>query len=116
MTKCLKLECFTGPASALHIDDLALGSVGILYHSFKFFLKDWPEGGYYTTGGRSSDLPRGEIYLGGDSIASGYYKLPEETAASFIVDPDGTRWFRTGDIGEMAHNMTLKIIGRFAFY
>lgn len=107
---------FTGPASALHIDDLALGSVGILYHSFKFFLKDWPEGGYYTTGGRSSDLPRGEIYLGGDSIASGYYKLPEETAASFIVDPDGTRWFRTGDIGEMAHNMTLKIIGKFVFY
>lgn len=21
------------------------------------------------------------------------------------------RWFRTGDIGEVAHNMTLKIIG-----
>jgi acyl-coenzyme A synthetase/AMP-(fatty) acid ligase len=28
----------------------------------------------------------------------GYWELPEQTARGFIVDPDGTRWYRTGDV------------------
>jgi len=43
----------------------------------------------------------GEIVLGGGNIALGYFRMPEKTAEDFHVDLSGTRWFRTGDIGEM---------------
>ncbi|OTF74160.1 hypothetical protein BLA29_009924 [Euroglyphus maynei] len=42
----------------------------------------------------------------------GYYKMPEQTAQDFHVDEDGCRWFRTGDIGELYPDGTLKIIDR----
>ena len=28
----------------------------------------------------------------------GYWNLPERTASAFHVDPDGGRWYRTGDL------------------
>ena len=43
----------------------------------------------------------GEICLRGDPVAHSYYKNPEKTSESFFME-DGKRWFRTGDIGEMA--------------
>ena len=45
--------------------------------------------------------PRGEVILGGNQIAKGYYKLPEKTDEEFYTDDEGTRWFMTGDIGEV---------------
>ena len=54
----------------------------------------------------------GEICLGGGNIATGYYKMPEKTAEDFYRDKDGTRWFKTGDIGEMYPDGTLKIVDR----
>ena len=56
--------------------------------------------------------PRGEIVIGGGNVALGYYKLPEKTKEDFFTDGDGLRWFRTGDIGEMYPDGTLKIIDR----
>lgn len=41
--------------------------------------------------------PEGEILLKGKTITPGYYKKPEETAASFTADG----FFRTGDAGAM---------------
>ena len=38
----------------------------------------------------------GEIWLHGDSVADGYFRMPEETAAAW---EDG--WFKTGDVGVM---------------
>ena len=89
--------------------DLTTGHTGVPFHSVKYYLKDWPEGGYST-----ADLPnpRGEIVIGGPTVSKGYYKMPQETAESFKTDPDGTRWFETGDIGEVLPNGCLKIIGR----
>ena len=43
----------------------------------------------------------GEICLGGGNIALGYFKLPDKTAEDFFTDSTGTRWFRTGDVGEI---------------
>ncbi|GAA1954549.1 AMP-binding protein [Agromyces allii] len=43
----------------------------------------------------------GEVQLSGPTLASGYLDDPERTAAAFTVDADGTRWYRTGDLGEL---------------
>lgn len=51
---------------------------------------------------------RGEIWMRGNSIGSGYYKLPEQTAADF--DEDG--WFHSGDIGLITPEGKVKIIDR----
>ena len=60
----------------------------------------------------SSDrpCPRGEIWLGGGSIAVGYYKNPEKTAEEFHT-VNGKRWFSTGDIGLIEPDGSLRIIG-----
>ncbi len=41
----------------------------------------------------------GEIQIGGPTVFQGYYKNPEKTAEALVVDPDGSRWFCTGDAG-----------------
>ena len=61
---------------------------------------------------------RGEIYVGGDSVACGYLNEPRLTAERFIQDPirnDGSRLFRTGDTGRILPNGHLEIQGRVAF-
>mmetsp|Transcript_25136 Transcript_25136/g.17801 ORF Transcript_25136/g.17801 Transcript_25136/m.17801 type:complete len:190 (+) Transcript_25136:1089-1658(+) len=51
--------------------------------------------------------PRGEICLKGPGIFSGYYKRPDVTAECF----EGG-WFRTGDVGVIFPNGSVKIIDR----
>lgn len=41
----------------------------------------------------------GRIHLGGKTLASGYLGRPDLTAAAFVTDGDGVRWFRTDDVG-----------------
>ena len=41
----------------------------------------------------------GEIHFSTPCLFQGYYKNPEKTAESIHVDPDGKRWFMTGDAG-----------------
>ena len=43
----------------------------------------------------------GEIILRGPSVMKGYYKEPEETAATLRKRDDGYTWLYTGDLGEM---------------
>ncbi len=40
----------------------------------------------------------GELCIAGAGVMQGYWALPEQTAKGFFVAPDGTRWYRTGDI------------------
>jgi long-chain acyl-CoA synthetase len=69
---------------------------------------NWDEGNYKIT---NKPFPQGEILVGGDNVAMGYYKRPDLTDESFFIE-NGRRWFRTGDIGEFHEDGGLKIIGK----
>lgn len=96
-------------ATAMYLDENSTGRVGPPVQKTRLKLVNWEEGNYRVT---DKPYPRGEIIIGGGHIASGYYKLPEKTAEEFIDDEAGWRWFKTGDIGQMHEDGTLKIIDR----
>ncbi|MDH2923906.1 long-chain acyl-CoA synthetase [Nicoletella semolina] len=57
-----------------------------------------------------NDLPigeRGELWVKGPQVMSGYWQRPEETAETI---KDG--WLATGDIVEMGHDLNLRIVDR----
>lgn len=87
--------------------DTSLGRVGSPITPSDIRLVNWEEAGYRVT---NKPYPQGEIIIGGDNIAQGYFKLEEKTAEDFF-DEDGRRWFKTGDIGEFHEDGVLKIIG-----
>ncbi|OTF70550.1 hypothetical protein BLA29_008433 [Euroglyphus maynei] len=97
-----------GGASLMGMHDLSIGNVGAPLKGVKVRLIDWPEGGYSVN---DKPYPRGELVIGGKSIAKGYYKLPEKTEESF-EEKDGIWWFKTGDIGEINKIGAIKIIDR----
>jgi len=90
-------------------DDQSTCNVGLPVSGALIKLEPWLEGNY-----RPSDKPRprGEIVVGGDMIAHGYFNLDEQTREAFYRDEEGVRWYRTGDIGEFLPNGNLKIIDR----
>jgi amino acid adenylation domain-containing protein len=52
-------------------------------------------------GADSRDVPageEGELCIAGPGVMGGYWNLPEQTAAAFLVDAEGSRWYRTGDV------------------
>jgi amino acid adenylation domain-containing protein len=40
----------------------------------------------------------GELVISGPGVMRGYFGQPDMTAAAFLVDDDGSRWYRTGDL------------------
>ena len=58
----------------------------------------------------------GELYVGGDGLARGYWRRPELTAEKFVAnpfsaDPD-SRLFRTGDLARYRADGNLEYLGR----
>jgi L-proline---[L-prolyl-carrier protein] ligase len=40
----------------------------------------------------------GELLVSGSNVMTGYWNLPDQNQRAFLVDGDGVRWYRTGDI------------------
>ncbi|MGL5850605.1 MAG: o-succinylbenzoate--CoA ligase [Phycicoccus sp.] len=56
--------------------------------------------------------PDGRVRLGGATLAHGYLGRSDLTAAAFSDGRDGTRWFRTDDVGRLDDDSLLHIDGR----
>jgi len=64
-----------------------------------------------------SPLPAGEVgelLLGGDQLAPGYWRDPQRSASSFVSPPalGGDRWYRTGDLASLTSAGELVYHGR----
>ena len=53
----------------------------------------------------------GTIELGGATLAVGYADRPHQSGVAFRTEPDGTRWFRTDDLGRIDDGV-LTVLGR----
>jgi long-chain acyl-CoA synthetase len=53
----------------------------------------------------------GEILIGSDDVFDGYWRDDAATQAAFIVDQEGARWLRSGDVGQWQGD-ALKIVDR----
>ena len=79
------------------------GSIGVPFPSTRARIADRDD--------MSRDMPPGEpgeLLLQGPQVFSGYWNLPDETAA--VLLPDG--WIRTGDIAVMSDDGFLSIVDR----
>jgi malonyl-CoA/methylmalonyl-CoA synthetase len=55
----------------------------------------------------------GEVLVNGPTVCRGYWNNPAATAAAFVTDEAGTRWFKSGDLGRHdAENDVFRIVGR----
>jgi len=95
----------TCAASFLNADswDGFFQTVGFPLPGLEFCLESVPEMGYDAT----AQPPRGEVLIRGPTVFGGYYKDSAKTSEAFSGE-----WFRTGDVGEVQANGSLKIIDR----
>lgn len=56
----------------------------------------------------------GDLYIGGEGVARGYFKRPELTRERFVDDPfrQGHRLYKTGDLARHRSDGTLDFLGR----
>ncbi|CAJ0575910.1 unnamed protein product, partial [Mesorhabditis spiculigera] len=96
-----------GGATIADLHDLSTGTVGPPLRCAQIILEAWEEAGYSP----DNETPQGEVLIGGDHVALGYYKDEKKTKEEFS-ERNGVRYFATGDIGEFRADGSLKIIDR----
>ena len=92
--------------------DISTGRAGHPLVSCEIRLIDWNEGQYRTT---DKPNPRGEVLIGGKVVADSYFGEAAKENDNF-EEINGTRYFHTGDIGEVFPDGTLKLIGQSLLY
>jgi malonyl-CoA/methylmalonyl-CoA synthetase len=58
------------------------------------------------------DGEAGEVLVNGPNVCAGYWGDPEKSAAAFLTDPDGARWFKSGDLATFDPERGYTICGR----
>ncbi|MBQ6585809.1 MAG: AMP-binding protein, partial [Coriobacteriales bacterium] len=99
-TECVTASCLT--PQTMHKE----GSIGIPFADTYYKI---------VKPGTCEELPygeEGEIVLAGPSVMLGYLDMPEETANTLRVHPDGLTWVHTGDLGTMDDEGFLYFKGR----
>ncbi len=73
----------------------------------------------YILDAHGSPLPPGvpgEIYIGGDGVARGYWQRPDLTATKFVRNPfssdPAARLYKTGDLARRLHDGNIEYLGR----
>ena len=61
-----------------------------------------------------NDYEVGELWIGGISVAKGYYDMPNLTNQRFVMK-DGLRWYKTGDKGRFWRDDTIEFLGRMDY-
>ncbi|TAM62417.1 long-chain fatty acid--CoA ligase [bacterium] len=65
------------------------------------------------SGARLADGEVGELCIWGPNVFSGYFRNPQATAAAFLTDDGGRRWFRSGDLARLdPQSRSYAIVGR----
>ncbi len=74
---------------------------------------------FYVLGRHDEPVPQGgigELLIGGDGVAIGYWGMPEATRERFVPDRfrnlPGERLYRTGDVVRMKRNGAFQFLGR----
>ena len=70
-------------------------------------LESWDEGGYSVA---DAGGPKGELLIGGPTVATGYFSNDQPESKDFFTDQDGVHWFRTGDICSVKEKVSSHII------
>ncbi|GER90138.1 hypothetical protein KDW_43000 [Dictyobacter vulcani] len=93
----------------LPLDDRAVVSIGAPIANTQIYILD----------AHDHMLPvgiSGELVIGGDGLARGYFQRPDLTSERFIPDPfsqrPGARLYRTGDRARWLNNGTIEFLGR----
>ncbi len=100
----------TSPVVALRRwGSMVMGTVGAPYRHTDFRILDRETGDVIGSTLDGSGRGRvGEVAVRGPQVMKGYYRNPEATEA--VLDGEG--WFRTGDLGMITFNGTLRLVGR----
>ena len=71
---------------------------------------------WMTRGNRFPLGSEGELYIGGEGLARGYFERPELTAEKFVPDPFSAlpqaRMYRTGDLARFREDGNVEYLGR----